>query len=276
MNENKLALVPFGKYRGQPIERLYQDESYTKWIKETDGIKQRYPDFYNLVINNFTTIPVDTPEHNEMQIKFLNPEYRIKLAYKQNENFFRYDNKHFLKMANEYYQAVKLKVKEYQFGGSNLEYFHKVLCWKFNQDLLDDGIDYVEFESKGIDVIFGISYGYSLIYGNHKFGPKEGFQEEFEFKIELKPELGDDFPSIFRQMKNDHSTLLIIKDFTATNVSYNQVLDYFYTGMITILKDEEIEKVELPLYDKKIYFEPEMFDMSKEYFKNHISKHFGE
>ena len=63
-------VVPFGKYKGQPAEVLKGDPSYTEWLCQQSGFPQRYPDIHTLIINNFGD-PSETPEHNALQLRFL-------------------------------------------------------------------------------------------------------------------------------------------------------------------------------------------------------------
>lgn len=74
MDKKKQMIVPFGKYKGNPVEVLEGDPSYVDWMLAQDGIKKRYPEFVSIVINNFNA-PSETPEHNAIQVKFIKPEF---------------------------------------------------------------------------------------------------------------------------------------------------------------------------------------------------------
>jgi len=63
-------IVPFGKYKDQPVEVLAQDREYTDWLMGQSWFKDRYQNIYTLIINNFTE-PSETPEHNALQALFL-------------------------------------------------------------------------------------------------------------------------------------------------------------------------------------------------------------
>jgi hypothetical protein len=63
-------LVPFGKYKGQPLDVLRQDSQYMDWMMAQPWFKERYPKHYSIIINNFAE-PSETPEHNAMQAMFL-------------------------------------------------------------------------------------------------------------------------------------------------------------------------------------------------------------
>jgi hypothetical protein len=47
-------IVPFGKYRGQPIEALAADRGYCDWLMSQTWFRERYGAFYTLIINNFS------------------------------------------------------------------------------------------------------------------------------------------------------------------------------------------------------------------------------
>jgi hypothetical protein len=68
-------IVPFGKYRGQPIEVLQADPDYVEWLRTQDWFSQKYPTINTLIINHFGE-PDETPEHNALQARFLDDAFR--------------------------------------------------------------------------------------------------------------------------------------------------------------------------------------------------------
>ena len=69
-NSNRPDIVPFGKYKGQPADVLASDPQYVEWLNGQGWVKDKYPQFYTVIINNFQE-PSDTPEHNALQAMFL-------------------------------------------------------------------------------------------------------------------------------------------------------------------------------------------------------------
>jgi hypothetical protein len=69
-----IEIVPFGKYKGQPIDVLAQDRQYCDWIVQQSWFSQRYPALSTLIINNFGE-PSETPEHNRLQLRFLDAHF---------------------------------------------------------------------------------------------------------------------------------------------------------------------------------------------------------
>ncbi len=204
-NDNKV--VPFGKYRGKPIETLAADVKYCEWLSGQDWFKEKYSNIYNTIIVNTIVEPQDSPEHNILQMKFLDNEYCL----------------------NVYSKA-----------------FNKIM----NERQISD----ISFEYYGYDVYFKIKY---------KDCDGHGRYSEIHVVIEIKPSIGDDYPNVLRQMKGniEKSTrrfnvdgithysspldraekILIIDKFNATNVTYDQVKQFFAMENIKLVTFAEIE-----------------------------------
>lgn len=71
-------LIPFGKYRGQPIEALANDQQYADWLTAQPWFRERYSSLYTVIINNFS-VATDTPEHNKLQARLLDDAFVVKL-----------------------------------------------------------------------------------------------------------------------------------------------------------------------------------------------------
>ena len=104
----KQIIVPFGKYKDKPVELLLQDETYAKWLTGQDWFQQKFQSMYTLIIHNYHSEPVDTPEHNQMQVKFLNEAHAIKLAYLvSGKKLFQFNNAHFNNYAHNFLVNLK-------------------------------------------------------------------------------------------------------------------------------------------------------------------------
>lgn len=73
------AIIPIGKYKGQPVEVLAADPSYREWLTSQDWFRERYVNLYQTIIN-YGGAPQDSPEHNQMQAMFLDDEYCLRLG----------------------------------------------------------------------------------------------------------------------------------------------------------------------------------------------------
>jgi hypothetical protein len=77
----EVNIVPFGKYRGRPIEVLQADSQYTEWLIEQPWFRDKYVAIYNVVSQNEAS---DTPEHNSLQVLFLDDEFCKKVLRRLN------------------------------------------------------------------------------------------------------------------------------------------------------------------------------------------------
>lgn len=68
-------LVPFGRYRGQPLDQMLNDQSYVEWLVKQDWFVQRFPDIHSITMNWGNPDMAQTPEHNAMQARFLDKGY---------------------------------------------------------------------------------------------------------------------------------------------------------------------------------------------------------
>lgn len=78
---DQTELIPFGKFKGQPITQLEHDPQYAQWILSTPGLKDKFPRFYSIVVNNFGE-PADSPEHNAFQAMFLDEWFALSVGMK--------------------------------------------------------------------------------------------------------------------------------------------------------------------------------------------------
>lgn len=141
-------LVPFGKYRGQPVEVMLSDFNYCEWLMSQDWFKQRFQPIYNVIIQGVPESQ-DSPEHNAMQAKFLDDGYRSRF--------------------------LDLLGKSAPFPVSvNFE------VWREQVDVT-------------LDMDSGVVDGGAFSDDIWVWG--------FIVAIEIKPTIGDDFPTILRQTK---------------------------------------------------------------------------
>jgi len=147
MAENS-TIVPFGKYKGQPLEIMLSDANYISYQKQQPGFMKWLQDNHITIYNIFTTGAQqvqDTPEHNKLQARFLDKKFQIALIASIYKNSFQ----------DKCLDPAALKIS-------------------------------ASFEH-GYDVHLKIS-------SNSPFAINE-------FRIEIKPCVGDDYPAVLRQMK---------------------------------------------------------------------------
>jgi len=230
---NSQELVPFGKYKGQPVEVLANDRGYCDWLMSQGDFLDRYTGIKTLIVNNFKE-PEDTPDHNRLQAMFLNDEFLeafhacIVGVDKVADSFNTFTN------LDESIQVGSIYEK--RDGTKNkVERIFK----KLNE------ID-CNFEHKGSDVCFSITTSFTL-EGSDLWA--ESFYDYGFYSIEIKPNLGDDYPSIMRQIKANNReaeygrgshSVLIYESYTGAGTTEDNVRKMFEKSDIKTLRFSEV------------------------------------
>jgi uncharacterized protein (DUF3820 family) len=177
MDTQTLPLVPFGKYKGQPITVLLNDTKYLEWCKQQEWF-QKFPIVYNICVNQTITTNNSnskTPEHNKLQNLFLN-----------NENVEK-----FLKI------IFKKTSKNIQIGSGDIKFegmfnwdliVRNYQWWLCECDWSDETKDRCDCE---------INKKYNERYKIPEGGEDLKFDELY---CEIKPLMGDDYPCVLRKM----------------------------------------------------------------------------
>jgi hypothetical protein len=251
-------IVPFGKHKGKPVEILATDKQYIEWLLAQSWFKEKYFNIYTVVINNFRE-PVDTPEHNKIQVKFLDFNYRLKLVYFLYPEIFErnidYLNNSMLEwlnsenielnVRNNFLDSLENPIKSERYG-----LYSTSLMWYSNPI----------FEN--VDVSFSISYGLKFYFDNSIKWVDYINRKTCEVKLEIKPTISDDFPSVLRQMKASMPIsedsyfvkkyyLLLIEQYTGIGATKSEFIEYFKTQGYIVVFEEEFVNIELPNYDKQ-------------------------
>ncbi len=247
-----VEIIPFGKHKGKPVFTLADDKAYAEWLLAQPWFKEKHLNIYNVVINNFRQ-PDDSPEHNAMQIKFLDQNYALKLAYHLEPTLFNLSSSEInagLKAAinskTMYLDVIKNKLPE------------------FNEtNLLNTSSPSFE---QGYDVAYSVKYGVNF-YVTHRntFGDTvEVFSYSkanyISIQIEIKPTIGDDFPAVLRQMKasmpityDDYrkSKCLLVGTYTGVGATKEQFVQFFQSQKYKVVFASDIDNIKLPNYEDK-------------------------
>lgn len=200
-------VIPFGKYKGQPLEVLIQDKNYTDWILSQEGIKNKYPEIVNVIINNFQE-PSETPEHNAMQVKFLRKNFPVALYSLFTGIEPSFVSKH-----------VCFQVPVFEEEGIDV-YFY---CHPKEDDFYKESGLYKERIDSGL-----------------KFW-------ERGFKVEIKHTVGDEFPAILRQIRSSKNinpgdlNFLLLNSYNGKGASLKEFQEYFNTSNIGVVFEKQID-----------------------------------
>jgi hypothetical protein len=222
-------VVPFGKYKGQPAETLLADKDYTDWLVAQPWFAERFRDIYAVVIN-YGFEPAETPEHNTMQVKFLNSTYCSGLL------------ECLVKNSNRRASANKRTIRQ-----------------EFEVNGWDVVLDAHLFEERCIEIVDAHyqEISFSKTYSKFIPGPLGWWGNEIcyyepytsKVEIECKPTLGADFPAVLRQIKarpREGFAVLVIDRFAEGGATLEEVREVFDASGIQIVMASEIEARALP------------------------------
>jgi len=242
--ENKHQLISFGKYKGYPVDVLRTDPEYCQWLTGQQWFVQRYPQINTLIVNHFG-LPEDTPVHNELQARFLDEEVIMRLIYQlydiekiEQETSAYYSHIHDHCKACAGHADKEIECERIWSMSRKCKPFIGSFCENAIKSAGKIEIESIEFESGGWDVRIRAA----IKYGKYDIGQ----DLHINLFIEIKPELGDDYPSFLRQMiangaektnRPDDNTryVLAYNLFTATNVQIEQVKNIFKSSGIHVV-----------------------------------------
>ena len=219
-NDNLPAIVPFGKYRGQPLAALVADRGYLEWATAQPGLVERFRWLVNLVRG---LVPEDlpTPEHNRLQAKFL--DHGICQATASLLRLHIHPRSIF---------------REYDVGRDS------------NPEIE------ARFEERSVDVVL-----YTRLDGTEHGLPEN--EEDFIVlaRLELKPQIGDDFPAILRRFKKQLAAgkkcsgarAIVTERFEANGLTFEQaqeMADNGHGSQIALLLMSEIEAERDRIFDQ--------------------------
>jgi len=216
-SDTSQKVVPFGKYRGQPLSVLREDVSYMDWLAGQEGIRRQYPWIFKLTVNSGVEAS-ETPEHNRFQALFLDPEFAGDvydyLIPERRESELRTE------------LGPKVEVK----GGWNGTYIRDtelvgplplgtklpslVVCF---EERIAIGDRYRPADSGSADVQIS------------------RWQGQHDLRIEIKPAMGDDYPAVLRQMKASYCNVLYLVAYTGSGATLDQVKRMFKAAGIRVI-----------------------------------------
>ena len=100
----------------------------------------------------------------------------------------------------------------------------------------------VGFEVMGADVLIQWLMGWTYMSGDNK---RESWSVAggAEFRVEIKPSLGDDYPAVLRQIRNikcPGKPILFIERYNGIGATFEQVVDMFWRAGIRIVTLAEV------------------------------------
>jgi len=251
-------VIPFGKHKGATVaELLEKDPAYAEWITAQGWVAERFAELHAAILSRGAGTD-DSPEHNVIQARFLDPVFRVAcvsaaypglIADEKNERVkwageeafksvwkgngwyrvegWRVSNTKFATMAEAIAAEQSIKDAEKASDKINGE---KARIEAENTEKATGVLSKVVFEQKGIDAI--ISFKNIMYYSR-------------TFKVEIKPTMGDDYPTVMRQAQRLGCSVLLIGEYTGRAVPEPLVRQMFAASGIVMISVRDIE-AEIP------------------------------
>lgn len=243
-------IVPFGKFKGKPVEAMAEDRKYCDWLVSQDWFREKFQPLYTVIVNNFGE-PSETPEHNALQVKFLDGSYQMRFVDAVNAD--TYPGASFIEESIASAQAALIRQREEEAAAvradlDRLSSFNSILFARKRAIELAAALGRTKkanvfslggasFEC-GCDVRFGLSFG------------DYGYSEQFS--IEIKPSMGDDFPAVLRQMKRSGANTLLVGQYTGLGASFQQVVDVFDSAHIIVVTTRQVDETRTPKVQSEV------------------------
>jgi hypothetical protein len=275
MTDSKI--VPFGKYKDQPVETLLADSDYLQWLLTQDWFRTRYVNLYQTVIN-YGAEPTETPEHNALQVLFLDDAFCLAFVRHIEPKIALIARK----MLEQDRQTRCKQLRDGGYGYRGLVHYceqierhekkGKLENWQ-REELNDARAKAAELQTKldaltgdlgKITIVFARSLERrlesSLSHRHH--GPIDVqltvyFVAELEeqhslpwnsrhgapdFLIELKPTVSDDYPAVPRQMRANGATILLLREYTGRGATREQFVATFNNSGIRVVFQDDIAR----------------------------------
>lgn len=210
---SNVMVVPFGKYAGMAVRDLVaKDPTYVNWLMNQSRTAKQFPELH-AALRARAPADSDSPEHNAIQVKFLDKNYRLAcfVAALERQGLRAEDVKKDLGDLvtdnNAYFEVGNVDVSVHWIGTHEKRNFGALL---HNRDLADH-------------------------WGSSPY------TEDYNTNIEIKPSMGDDFPSVIRQVRRLGCRLLVVDRYEGQTPA-RDVAAMFATARCTIVQPKHIEK----------------------------------
>ncbi len=252
-------IIPFGKYKGESIMKLYEDTKYLKWCQDQPWFKEKYANIYNVVVNQTiikSNLGDKTPEHNKIQNLFLDKDQCIKLISKFTDvnKFIKHNNGEYKYQSNTYTICTDCrpcsihrkpdyyKYHKYQNIPSK-EHAEISSCVDCTQ--CEDCVDTKFTHNLDLEIEFEGDYNWDIIIK---------YLQDRQLLIELKPSLGDDYPNVLRKMKLQYKLskkphgyhsdrlkcILLLNTFDSVNTTKDNLKEIFAQSNISVIFLDEL------------------------------------
>jgi Exodeoxyribonuclease X-like C-terminal len=281
-------VMPIGKHKGRPVaEVMATDPNYVQWLQLQPWFVEKYKPTYNFIVQAGPPSEM-SPEHNALQAKFLDDAFCQQVVGavislpKAKQSMIKWTLDWYLKRVDEHKRKLKACMSQWRFDQDKLPVMQRQYdeAGKIDRKLrsvvkqfatvpLDVDIENRTMEEV-CDVMFDAVLGLSEVRGPISMPSGMEWDEwkdedikiivwRIKFLVECKPSLGDDYPAVLRQMKDqqrrisntrelhlrkirdsNYEHVLIYSEFAATGATIEQVKKIFSEANIYMISVTEI------------------------------------
>lgn len=192
-----------------------------------DWFRDKFQSIYTIVINNFQE-PTETPEHNAMQGDFIDDDFCIRFYYltfptlvakrTQRQKKEKIDDKTISYIVTSEPNDPYIWEKNFEKGGIDVSY-QLAIEYEFIKEAWDDKTKYFIRDTEDLDTTY-----YTR-----------------ELKIEIKPTVGDDYPTVLRQMQALGVNCLYLNQYTGKGVTEEMFKKIFEQQNIVVIYESQIK-----------------------------------
>lgn len=234
-------VIPFGKHKGATVaELLARDPAYADWITAQAWVAERFAELHAAILTRGAGTD-DSPEHNALQARFLDERFRtalLRCAAKDWLDATRFDTALSIFYGDARRRGVLNHENRWDFDRTHDVDGKLRILGAVRDDVASIPLELFTkaiFESNGVDVM--VVWDHAKTRNEAKLA-----YVRTKLNVELKPSMGDDFPSIMRQMRRLEATVLVVGAYTGRGASEPQMRAMFAASGITVVFVQEIEE----------------------------------
>ena len=255
--------VPFGKYKGRPVEEMLSDASYMAWLEAQPWFRER---FGHLKTAKDTDAMSRTPVHNKLQTLFLDRRYQTAFVICADPDWVmdmgsraKSTQASTVRTINKILAERPQRIEEMKAPGyrttleqkwiSDERHAARIASMEESIPFFADLLSRVAadkhalqssaaFESAGADVLLTVGLVYLKVW-NEGYNP---ISDELDvskihcerdadmgrpFSIEIKPTVADEYPAVLRQMNRNKSEFLFVGQYTGEGATESQFVQIF-------------------------------------------------
>jgi hypothetical protein len=271
-------VIPFGKHKGKLIEEVQvSDPQYLQWLIGQAWVRDKHVALYQTIIN-YGVEPSETPEHNALQVLFLDDTFCLRFAQRITGGFrgAALADVGITRGFEVRGIDVVLEVRDRREPPKGEPPAELVAALAAHETLAarrpekDGSIDELvgfaqEIGVRAADIEYGRAQRHASnlnLYIRQELSSKRYSLDEqvsklnveaeqrwrkacgtqwIELSIELKPSVGDDYPAVLRQMRACKSNVLFLESYTGSGATEAQFIATFRSAGITVVFRRDLD-----------------------------------